>query len=63
MDATLHFNLNLIKALEYAIDYMVIPELCHFLVKGPPRFFCRYLKSYVSDYKKNIEWLARDTFA
>ncbi len=39
MDATLHFNLNLIKALEYAIDYMVIPELCHFLVKGPPRFF------------------------
>jgi len=58
---TLHLNLNLIKASEDIIDYIIIHELCHFKIKGHSYKFWIYLKQFVPDYERKIKWLKRNT--
>jgi predicted metal-dependent hydrolase len=45
------------KVPENIIDYIIIHELCYFKVKGHSYLFWNYLKQFVPDYQKNIEWL------
>jgi predicted metal-dependent hydrolase len=54
---TINLNVNLIKAPERIIDYVVIHELCHFLIKEHSFRFWNMLKRYSPDYPKDIQWL------
>lgn len=54
---TINLNVNLIKAPEDIIDYIIIHELCHFKIKGHSYQFWEYLKQFVPDYEKKVEWL------
>jgi predicted metal-dependent hydrolase len=59
----LHLNYNLIKAPNDIIDYIVIHELAHIRIKGHSYRFWDYLRSFVPDYEKKINWLERNTIA
>jgi len=54
---TINLNVNMVKAPEEVIDYVIFHELCHFVVKGHSRRFWNYLEQYVPDYKEQVEWL------
>lgn len=53
----INLNMNLIKAPEDIIDYIIIHELCHFIIKEHSYRFWSLLKKYVLDYESKIEWL------
>jgi predicted metal-dependent hydrolase len=55
---TINLNLNLMKAPEDVIDYIIIHELCHFKIKGHSHKFWSYLHRYVPNYHDKIDWLA-----
>jgi len=56
-EGTINLNYNLMKAPDEVIDYVIIHELCHFLIKDHSHRYWNLLKEYVSDYKRKIEWL------
>lgn len=58
---SLHLNFNLIKASEEIIDYIIIHELCHLKIKGHSYHFWDYLKQFVPDYQRKMEWLGRNS--
>jgi len=53
----INLNVNLIKAPEEVVDYIILHELCHFHVKGHSYRFWNLLKNYSPDYPKYVEWL------
>jgi predicted metal-dependent hydrolase len=57
-DKSIILNLNLMKAPENVIEYIIIHELCHFKIKGHSHKFWRYLRSVVPNYQDHINWLA-----
>jgi predicted metal-dependent hydrolase len=56
-EGTINLNFNLIKAPNNVIDYVIIHELCHLIIKKHSHHFWSLLKKYVADYKTKIEWL------
>ena len=54
-------NRNLIKAPHDIIDYIIIQELCHLKSPGHSHNFWSYLKQFVPDYQKKIDWLHRNS--
>jgi predicted metal-dependent hydrolase len=59
---TINLNVNLLKAPEDIIDYIIIHELCHLKIKGHSYHFWDYLRKFSPDYKKKIDWLKRNTY-
>jgi predicted metal-dependent hydrolase len=59
---TINLNVNLLKAPEDIIDYIIIHELCHLNIKGHSYYFWNYLSKFSPDYKKKIDWLRRNAF-
>lgn len=57
---TLNLNINLLKASEDVIDYIVIHELCHLKIKGHSHKFWQFLNSYVIPYQDKVGWLSRN---
>jgi len=55
---TINLNLNLMKAPEHVIDYIIIHELSHFKIKGHSHKFWTYVHNFVPDYEDQINWLA-----
>jgi len=53
----INLNINLIKAPQEIIDYIIIHELCHLMIKGHSYNFWNLIRGYVPDYPKLIEWL------
>jgi predicted metal-dependent hydrolase len=58
---TINLNVNLLKAPEDIIDYIIIHELCHFKIKGHSYQYWNYLKQFVPDYIQKVDWLKRNT--
>jgi predicted metal-dependent hydrolase len=58
---TINLNVNLIKAPEDIIDYVIIHELCHFKIKGHSYQFWNYLKQFAPDYTQKVKWLRLNT--
>jgi predicted metal-dependent hydrolase len=58
---TINLNVNLLKAPEDIIDYIIIHELCHLKIKGHSHLFWDYLKQFVPNYIQNIKWLNRNS--
>lgn len=54
---TVNLNVNLLKAPEDVMDYIIIHELCHLKIKGHSHKFWNYLKQFIPDYNQKIEWL------
>lgn len=57
----INLNRNLIKAPSDIIDYISIHELCHLKIQEHSHHFWSYLRQFVSDYEKKIEWLHRNS--
>lgn len=53
----INLNTNLIKAPEEVIDYIIIHELCHFIIKGHSHSFWELVRSYFPRYEDSIKWL------
>ena len=58
---TLNLNRNLIKAPDDIINYIIIHELCHLKIPGHSHNFWRFLKQFVPEYQKKIDWLNRNS--
>ncbi|HJT85971.1 MAG TPA: SprT family zinc-dependent metalloprotease [Nitrososphaeraceae archaeon] len=58
---TINLNRNLVKAPEDIIDYIIIHELCHIKIQGHSHHFWSFLKQFVPDYLKKIDWLNRNS--
>ncbi|MGB9169465.1 MAG: SprT family zinc-dependent metalloprotease [Nitrososphaeraceae archaeon] len=53
----LNLNINLLKAPETIVDYVITHELCHLKIQGHSHDFWRFLKLFEPDYEKKIKWL------
>ena len=56
----INLNVNLVKApeeIEEIIDYIIIHELCHFIIKGHSYHFWDYLKQFVPDDPQKVKRL------
>jgi predicted metal-dependent hydrolase len=54
---TINLNINLLKAPENVIDYIIIHELCHLKIKKHSHHFWNLVSNYVPDYKNKVNWL------
>src|SRR5215207_2177830 len=52
-----NLNLNLIKAPEDVIDYIVLHELCHLKIKEHSHHYWDLLHKFMPNYHDKIEWL------
>ena len=53
----LNLNLNLIKAPEDIIDYIILHELCHLKIKEHSHHYWDMLHKFMPNYHDKIEWL------
>jgi predicted metal-dependent hydrolase len=53
-DGSININLNLLKASEDVIDYIIVHELCHLKIK---EHSYHYWRRYMPNYEEKIEWL------
>jgi len=58
---TLNLNRNLIKAPDDIINFIIIHELCHLKISGHSHTYWNFLKQFVPDYQKKIDWLNRNS--
>lgn len=56
-DGVLNLNLNLLKAPNKVIDYIIIHELCHFTIRKHSHHFWDLLGRSMPRYKDSIVWL------
>jgi len=55
--STININLNLIKAPEDVVDYIVLHELCHLKVEGHSHHYWDLLHKFMPNYYDKVEWL------
>ncbi|MGI8831875.1 MAG: M48 family metallopeptidase [Nitrososphaeraceae archaeon] len=53
----INLNLNLIKAPEHIIDYIVLHELCHLKIKEHSHHYWGLVHRFMPNYQDKIEWL------
>jgi|SRR5215211_5440987 len=56
-NGVLNLNLNLIKAPEDVIDYIILHELCHMRIKEHSHHYWDMLHKFMPNYHDKIEWL------
>ncbi len=56
-NGVLNLNLNLIKAPENVIDYIILHELCHIKIKEHSHHYWAMLHKYMPNYHDKVEWL------
>ena len=56
-NGVVNLNLNLMKAPEDVIDYVVLHELCHLKIKEHSHHYWDMLHKYMPNYNDKIEWL------
>jgi predicted metal-dependent hydrolase len=54
---SIHFNMNLIKAPQDIIDYIVLHEVCHLRIKGHSHHYWDFVHRFMPDYEDKINWL------
>ena len=52
-----NLNLNLIKAPEDVIDYIILHELCHLKIKEHSHHYWDLLHKFMPNYHDKVEWL------
>ena len=53
----INFNVNLLKAPEDVIDYIVLHELCHLKIEEHSHHYWDMLHKFMPNYQDKIEWL------
>ena len=53
----INLNLNLIKAPEHVIDYIILPELCHLKIKEHSHHYWDMMHKFMPNHQNKIEWL------
>lgn len=56
-DNNINLNVNLLKAPDDIIDYMILHELCHLKVKEHSHRFWDLVHKHMPNYQEKIEWL------
>ena len=56
-NGVLNLNLNLAKAPEDVIDYIILHELCHLKIKEHSHHYWDQVRKFMPDYHDKIEWL------
>ncbi len=56
-EGSINLNVNLLKAPEDIIDYIILHELCHLKVKEHTHHYWDYVRRYIPNYQEKIEWL------
>lgn len=56
-EGVLNLNVNLLKAPNEVIDYVIIHEMCHFIIKDHSHHFWELVRSYFPRYQDAIMWL------
>lgn len=59
-DNVLNLNVNLIKAPEDVIGYIVLHELCHFKIRDHSDHFWDLVSTHMPDYKEKADWLYKN---
>jgi predicted metal-dependent hydrolase len=56
-EGSINLNVNLLKAPEDVIDYIILHELCHLKVKEHSYHYWDHVRRYMPNYQEKIEWL------
>ncbi|HJT49427.1 MAG TPA: M48 family metallopeptidase [Nitrososphaeraceae archaeon] len=56
-EGSINLNVNLLKAPEDIIDYIILHELCHFKIKAHSHHYWDHVRRYMPNYQEKIEWL------
>lgn len=54
----INLNINLLKASEDVIDYIILHELCHLKIKEHSHHYWDLVRKHMPDYQQKIDWLA-----
>jgi predicted metal-dependent hydrolase len=54
---SINLNVNLLKAPEDIIDYIILHELCHFKIKDHSHHYWDHVCRYMPNYQEKVEWL------
>jgi predicted metal-dependent hydrolase len=56
-EGSINLNVNLLKAPEDVIDYIILHEICHLKVKEHSYHYWDHVRRYMPNYQEKIEWL------
>lgn len=56
-EGSISLNVNLLKAPEDVVDYIILHELCHFKIKEHSHHYWDYVRRYMPTYEEKVEWL------
>ncbi len=56
-EGSISLNVNLLKAPEDVIDYIILHELCHFKIKEHSHHYWDQVRRHMPSYQEKIEWL------
>ena len=57
----INLNVNLLKAPDDVIDYIVLHELCHMKINNHSHHYWDLVRKYVPSYPEKIDWLNANT--
>ena len=56
-DGAIHLSIDLLKAPNDIIDYMILHEICHLRIKGHSHRFWDLVHKFMPNYQEKIDWL------
>jgi hypothetical protein len=56
-EGSISLNINLLKAPEDVIDYIILHELCHLKIKEHSYHYGDHVRRYMPNNQEKIEWL------
>ena len=59
-EGSINLNVNLLKAPEDVIDYIILHELCHLKIKEHSHHFWDFLRKFMPNYQDKRDWLNRN---
>jgi len=54
---TINLNVDLVKAPEDVVNYIVLHEICHLKIKEHSHHYWELLHKFMPDYEKKVNWL------
>jgi predicted metal-dependent hydrolase len=56
-EGSINLNVNLLKAPEDVIDYIILHELCHLKIKEHSHHYWDHVRRHIPNYQEKIKWL------
>jgi predicted metal-dependent hydrolase len=56
-EGSINLNVNLLKAPEDVVDYIILHELCHFKIKEHSHHYWDHVRRHMPNYQEKIDWL------